>query len=587
MVPPAGRETVAIMRAVMKDKKIKSILGIAALIGATILLLFSDVAAQRNGKITFGSTGNVYAMNPDGTERTKLASSAFLPVYSPDGSKIAFHRADRIYVMNADGSGQTLVTQVPAGLLNPRRISWSPDGLRLAFTCGGICTVNIDGSDLKIISDSRDDYDPDWSPDGSKIAFTSTRDGTNAEIYVMRANGDRPERLTNTLNHDEYPAWSPDGGKIAFTSVFFFGFVGFVHVMDADGQNDRILTGGSLFDKGAGRPAYFADWSPDGTKLTYSAFCCNLTGLADEYADVWVIYADGDSPRNLTNTPPFDAEFYASWGTNPSTSPVRTRFDFDGDGRADPAVFRPSDRTWYIDGSRAGSSTIQFGITSDQIAPADFDGDRKTDVAVFRDGVWYWLNSSNGSVGIRQFGISSDVAVPADYSGDGRADLGVFRSGIWYTLDLANENFRAVQFGEPEHRAVPGDFDGDLKTDLAVFGDGVWQILRSSDSRVRTYRTQFETDLPVAADFDGDGRDDIAVFRPTTGEWLVRRSADRTYQTTRWGIETDIPVPADYDGDGRADIAVFRSGDWYILQSATASPRYTSFGSPGDIPAVE
>ncbi|MGQ0543103.1 MAG: FG-GAP repeat domain-containing protein [Blastocatellia bacterium] len=89
-------------------------------------------------------------------------------------------------------------------------------------------------------------------------------------------------------------------------------------------------------------------------------------------------------------------------------------FDFDGDGRADVSVFRPSTNRWY----ELLSSTSQvvettFGAAGDIAVPADFDGDGKTDEAIFRPstGIWYLLQSTAGFAGL-QFGIATDVAIP-------------------------------------------------------------------------------------------------------------------------------------------------------------------------------
>jgi hypothetical protein len=64
------------------------------------------------------------------------------------------------------------------------------------------------------------------------------------------------------------------------------------------------------------------------------------------------------------------------------------------------AVFRASNGTWYLNGSLAGFAEIQFGITTDVPAPADYDGDGKADIAVFRQGAWYLQRSTAGFTGI-------------------------------------------------------------------------------------------------------------------------------------------------------------------------------------------
>ena len=73
----------------------------------------------------------------------------------------------------------------------------------------------------------------------AQIAFSSERDG-NREIYVMDADGNDQQGLTDNDFYDTHPSWSPDGERIAFMSEMDGNPE--IYVMDADGGNQQNLT---------------------------------------------------------------------------------------------------------------------------------------------------------------------------------------------------------------------------------------------------------------------------------------------------------------------------------------------------------
>ncbi|HSK74121.1 MAG TPA: VCBS repeat-containing protein, partial [Pyrinomonadaceae bacterium] len=268
------------------------------------------------------------------------------------------------------------------------------------------------------------------------------------------------------------------------------------------------------------------------------------------------------SNRSATLTLGFANSFNEWTFTNArNTSLNDARFDFDGDGRTDFSVFRPSTgEWWYMQSSDGNDRSFPFGTSTDRIVPADYTGDGVTDIAFFRPSTnqWFILRSENLSFFSVTFGAAGDIPVPADFDGDGEGDLAVFRpsESNWY-INRSSGGLTIVRFGTDSDFPVPADYDGDGAADLAVFRPSVgeWWILRSSDGESRAFRFGSSTDKPVPADYTGDGRADIAFYRPSTGEWFVLRSEDNSFYSAPFGESGDIPVPGDYDGDERDDFA--------------------------------
>lgn len=279
-------------------------------------------------------------------------------------------------------------------------------------------------------------------------------------------------------------------------------------------------------------------------------------------------------------------------GQRSNCSASRTAHDFDGDGRADISLFRPSEGVWYVNKSRDGFGGLQWGMSTDKIAPADFDGDGKEDFAVYRPvtGEWYVFNSSTNTITGTRFGLAGDLPVQGDYDGDGKADVAVWRpsTGVWYFMHSSNGGFGGMQFGLPGDKPAVGDYDGDGRSDIAVFRPltGVWYLNRST-AGFAGGQFGLATDKITPADYDGDGKTDIAVYRPSEGVWYMINSSTGQLAGSQWGLAIDIPSPADYDGDGKADLAVYRPTErvWYLNKS-TEGFGGLQFGLNGDVPVA-
>jgi hypothetical protein len=121
--------------------------------------------------------------------------------------------------------------------------------------------------------------------------------------------------------------------------------------------------------------------------------------------------------------------------------------DYDGDGKAEPAIFRPVVNRWII-ATSDGENHLDFGPNAARYAiAADFDGDGKADPALYGNGVWLYFSTESGKTEKFVFGFADDLPAVNDYDGDGIADFGTFRDGKWYLYLSGGPKFKIVDFG--------------------------------------------------------------------------------------------------------------------------------------------
>ena len=533
---------------------------------------FGEMATE----VEVDAVGNVYVTGYSGNSVAGDAEDFVTIKYSPTGEQLWINRYNSQPEEKNDQAHEMEIT--PAGDVVVMGLS---DDFIDAFT--SVQKIN-GGSGATVWTKNFNAWDgnedePEYTPYAMKIdaggniflagqIYRYLQD--DLDVYISKINAEGVQQWTKTYDgpgnsdYDGDPKLALDALGNAYLALSSEGFENFdMQILKylPDGTRDWTYRFGSpyLYDD------KFIEWIDDNAQTNI---------FVDENGDVTVA-GDSQIPGQSVNLVAFKLEPVASRRAAP--------FDFDGDRKADIAVWRPSTGVWYVWNSSDGSySIVQWGLEKDKIVPADYDGDGKNDLAVYREGVWYVIKSSDGAFSYSQFGLAGDNPVPSDFDNDGRADLGVFRDGVWHQLTTSNNSYRAFQFGLGSDTPIPSDYDKNRRADVAVYRGGSWYVSFQAELPLSAFQFGINTDKPVPADYDGDGQTDYAVYRD--GTWYIRNSRTDAYTVVQWGIASDIPVPADYDGDKKADLAVYRDGTWYIIRSSDNTYAITQFGLAGDIP---
>jgi hypothetical protein len=216
----------------------------------------------------------------------------------------------------------------------------------------------------------------------------------------------------------------------------------------------------------------------------------------DHLWDAAVVRPNGDWVTGSTvGTTHFPAPPQIPGFTNPDFyGIVPVPADYDGDGRADPAWYRDSDGTWFIEGMDPidfgsgptlppGSSPNRLTIDQDIAVPADYDGDGADDLATFdpRTLEWSVRSSATGtdSTVVMPHNEGAAFPAPADYDGVGHAQRATFGWEGWDIEGRSLDPFGTGRFAVP----AVADHDGDNRADRSyVEGDGTWHTEGSDDT---------------------------------------------------------------------------------------------------------
>jgi len=299
---------------------------------------------------------------------------------------------------------------------------------------------------------------------------------------------------------------------------------------------------------------------------------------------------------------------WAAVGVSESTPSTSSRLrvqglnnDFDGDNKADYALYDYVYGNWYIYSSSARNWMTygnNFGSSGYLPVPGDYDGNGKADLVDYSRNTAWWLiyYVGRGAVDAFQWGAYYCIPVPGDYDGDGKSDFALYNfvSGQWYIFKSSTLTWLAYGevFGGYGLIPVPGDYNGGGKSDIVVYSenDAMWYLYYTETGATDSLNFGGQGYVPAPGDYDYDGITDFGLYDYWYGYWYVWSAANGwIVYDYQWGDYYYTPVAGDYDGDGLSDLAVYSRyyGDWYIYYMGSGSAVHvTGFGGANLVPVL-
>jgi len=179
----------------------------------------------------------------------------------------------------------------------------SPDGAKVVFVRNfsdimkdkkrsNLWMVDFEGQDLRpLTTGNANDFSPRWSPDGKRLLYASSAEGS-VQIFVRWLDTGQTAKVTSVQKSPASMSWSPDGRWIAFAMLV----------------PEETKPFAELPTKPDG-----ADWAKPAKVIQKLLYRADGEGyLEDGYSQVFVVTADGGTPRQLTRGA-FDHSGPLSW----------------------------------------------------------------------------------------------------------------------------------------------------------------------------------------------------------------------------------------------------------------------------------
>lgn len=272
-----------------------------------------------NGKeIAFVSTRTaspgVYAIAPGGSERLLAAAAGNVgtPAWTPDGTTVLYSVANagraRLMLGTREVSADEDVFPFRPQWLSANEVLYTADGKikRRTITAapaegpasagGASGTVSFSATLALTPANytrKKRDFDagaakpvlgivhPRASRDGKRVVFAALGD-----LWVMPISGGTPERVTNDSAVETDASWSPDGTKLLFSADRAGNGNMDIYVRDLKSGEDRQLTTSPEAEMGGA-------FSPDGRWVAFTS------NVAFKQGETYFVAAEGGTPRKL------------------------------------------------------------------------------------------------------------------------------------------------------------------------------------------------------------------------------------------------------------------------------------------------